>query len=91
MDFKKYKGNGIKRSEPCLKKSWFWRKYSNFRQTYIEKFERTKYHWQYSKNNYWKKYYEIEEKMRNYSKFCKIDMDELDLVLWYKEAGEVFK
>ena len=34
---------------------------------------------------------EIEEKMRNYSKFCKIDMDELDLVLWYKEAGEVFK
>ncbi len=38
-----------------------------------------------------KKYYEIEEKMRNYSKFCKIDMDELDLVLWYKEAGEVFK
>ena len=38
-----------------------------------------------------KKYYEIEEKMRNYSKFCKIDMDKLDLVLWYKEAGEVFK
>ena len=38
-----------------------------------------------------KLYLEIEEKMRNYSKFCKIDMDELDLVLWYKEAGEVFK
>ena len=38
-----------------------------------------------------KKYYEIEEKMRNYSKFCKINMNELDLVLWYKEAGEVFK
>ncbi len=38
-----------------------------------------------------KKYYEIEEKMREYSKFSKIRMDELDLVLWYKEAGEVFK
>lgn len=38
-----------------------------------------------------KKYYEIEEKMRQYSKYCGIKMDELDLVLWYKEAGEVFK
>lgn len=38
-----------------------------------------------------KKYYEIEEKMREYSDFSKIKMDELDLVLWYKEAGEIFK
>ncbi|WP_304178491.1 N-glycosylase/DNA lyase [Leptotrichia trevisanii] len=38
-----------------------------------------------------KKYYEIEEKMRKYSEFSKIKMDELDLVLWYKEAGEIFK
>ena len=38
-----------------------------------------------------KKYYEIEEKMREYSKYSGIKMDELDLVLWYKEAGEVFK
>ena len=38
-----------------------------------------------------KKYYEIEEKMREYSNFSKIKMDELDLVLWYKEAGEIFK
>ena len=38
-----------------------------------------------------KKYYEIEEKMREYSYFSKIKMDELDLVLWYKEAGEIFK
>ena len=38
-----------------------------------------------------KKYYEIEEKMREYSDFSKIRMDELDLVLWYKEAGEIFK
>lgn len=38
-----------------------------------------------------KKYYEIEEKMREYSIFSKIKMDELDLVLWYKEAGEIFK
>ncbi|RRD38905.1 N-glycosylase/DNA lyase [Leptotrichia sp. OH3620_COT-345] len=38
-----------------------------------------------------KKYYEIEEKMREYSEYSGIRMDELDLVLWYKEAGEVFK
>lgn len=38
-----------------------------------------------------KKYYEIEEKMKEYSKFSNIKMDELDLTLWYKEAGEVFK
>ena len=38
-----------------------------------------------------KRYYEIEEKMREYSEFSKIKMDELDLVLWYKEAGEIFK
>ena len=38
-----------------------------------------------------KKYYEIEEKMREYSKFSKIKMDELDLVLWYKQTGQIFK
>ena len=38
-----------------------------------------------------KKYYEIEEKMRNYCKFVKIPMDEMDLLLWYKEAGVIFK
>ncbi|MDO5089572.1 MAG: N-glycosylase/DNA lyase [Leptotrichiaceae bacterium] len=38
-----------------------------------------------------KKYYEIEEKMKQYSEYSGIGMDELDLVLWYKEAGEVFK
>ena len=38
-----------------------------------------------------KKYYEIEEKMREYSNFSKIKMDELDLVLWYKQTGEIFK
>ena len=32
-----------------------------------------------------KKYYEIEEKMRNYSKFCKIDMDELEKVALEKK------
>lgn len=38
-----------------------------------------------------KKYYEIEEAMKKYSEYTGIKMDELDLVLWYKEAGEVFK
>ena len=38
-----------------------------------------------------KKYYEIEEKMRDYCEFVKIPMDEMDLLLWYKEAGVIFK
>ena len=38
-----------------------------------------------------KLYLEIEEKMRNYCKFVKIPMDEMDLLLWYKEAGVIFK
>lgn len=36
-------------------------------------------------------YIDIENKMRDYSKFSGIKMDELDLTLWYKEAGHVFK
>lgn len=38
-----------------------------------------------------KKYLEIEEKMRKYCKSVNIPMDELDLLLWYKEAGQIFK
>ena len=38
-----------------------------------------------------KLYLEIEEKMRNYCEFVKIPMDEMDLLLWYKEAGVIFK
>lgn len=36
-------------------------------------------------------YLEIEQKMREYCKFVKIPMDEMDILLWYKEAGEIFK
>ena len=38
-----------------------------------------------------KNYLEIEEKMKEFCKISKISMDELDLLLWYKEAGEIFK
>lgn len=38
-----------------------------------------------------KLYIEIEEKMKKYCEFVKIPMDEMDLLLWYKEAGEIFK
>lgn len=38
-----------------------------------------------------KLYLEIEEKMKAYCKFISISMDSLDLLLWYKEAGEIFK
>ena len=38
-----------------------------------------------------KSYLEIEEKMKKFCKLANIKMDELDLLLWYKEAGEIFK
>lgn len=36
-------------------------------------------------------YLEIEKKMKEYCDFIKIPMDEMDLLLWYKEAGVIFK
>ena len=36
-------------------------------------------------------YLEIERKMIAFSKEANIPMGHLDLLLWYKEAGEVFK
>ena len=36
-------------------------------------------------------YLSIEEKLSKYSKKIDIPMEHLDFVLWYKEAGEVFK
>lgn len=38
-----------------------------------------------------KLYLEIEEKMKKYCDFVKIPMDEMDLLLWHKETGEIFK
>lgn len=38
-----------------------------------------------------KTYMEIEQKMKEFSERLNIPMGHLDLLLWYKEAGEVFK
>lgn len=38
-----------------------------------------------------KKYLEIEDKMREFSRKVNIPMDELDLLFWSEETGEVFK
>ncbi|MFH0975013.1 MAG: N-glycosylase/DNA lyase [Spirochaetota bacterium] len=38
-----------------------------------------------------KKYLEMEEQLKIFAKEIKIPADHLDFVLWYKEAGEVFK
>ena len=38
-----------------------------------------------------KKYIEIEKKMRNFAKRINIPINHLDLVLWYKETGQIFK
>ena len=36
-------------------------------------------------------YFEIENKFQNFSKKVKIPMDELDLLFWSMETGEIFK
>ncbi len=36
-------------------------------------------------------YFEIERKMREFAEKISIPMSHLDLVLWYKETGEIFK
>ncbi len=38
-----------------------------------------------------KKYYEIEKRMKEFSRNVNIPMSHLDLVFWYKETGEIFK
>lgn len=38
-----------------------------------------------------KVYLMLEDKLRNYSKESGIPLEHLDFVLWYKEAGEIFK
>ncbi len=38
-----------------------------------------------------KRYLEIEEKMKEFSENIGIPLDELDLLLWSKETGEIFK
>jgi N-glycosylase/DNA lyase len=38
-----------------------------------------------------KKYMEIEDSMKSFSEKIEIPMDELDLLFWSEEAGEVFK
>ena len=38
-----------------------------------------------------KNYVEMEAKLKEYVKTIDIPMDEMDLLLWYKEAGEIFK
>lgn len=37
------------------------------------------------------KYFKIEEKMKAFAKKINIPLNHLDLLLWYKETGEVFK
>ncbi len=38
-----------------------------------------------------KRYMDIEESMRQFSRKLDIPMDHLDLLLWYREAGELYK
>jgi len=38
-----------------------------------------------------RRYFEIEKRMMEFSKAVQIPMSYLDLVMWYKETGEIFK
>ncbi|MFN3330277.1 MAG: DNA lyase, partial [Pyrinomonadaceae bacterium] len=37
------------------------------------------------------KYLEIEQKLKDFSKYLKIDFDEMDFVLWSIKTGEILK
>jgi len=37
------------------------------------------------------RYFEIERKMHEFAEKINIPMSHLDLVLWYKETGKIFK
>ena len=39
----------------------------------------------------WKRYFAIEKRMEQFAESVKIPMNHLDLVLWYKGTGELFK
>ncbi|MCZ2845769.1 MAG: DNA lyase, partial [Candidatus Bathyarchaeota archaeon] len=38
-----------------------------------------------------RKYYEIENRMKEFSNNVGIPVEHLDLLFWYKETGEIFK
>lgn len=38
-----------------------------------------------------RRYFDIEKRMMEFSKAAQIPMSHLDLVMWYKETGEIFK
>lgn len=38
-----------------------------------------------------KRYLQIEKEMQKFAEYINIPLNQLDLLLWYKEAGEVFK
>jgi len=37
------------------------------------------------------RYFDIEKRMTEFSKAIQIPMSYLDMVMWYKEKGEIFK
>ncbi len=88
---KNIKGMGMKEANHVLRNLGFGEKIAILDRHILRNLAELKVIPEIPKSITTKKYYEIEEKMRAYSDYSEIRMDELDLVLWYKEAGEVFK
>ena len=89
--FKNIKGMGMKEANHVLRNLGFGDNIAILDRHILKNLEKLGVIEEIPKSITEKKYYEIESKMREYSKSSKIPMVALDLVLWYKEAGEIFK
>ena len=88
---KNVKGMGLKEANHVLRNLGFGKEIAILDRHILRNLQRLNIIEEIPKTLTEKKYYEIEEAMKKYSEYSGIKMDELDLVLWYKEAGEVFK
>ncbi len=88
---KNIKGMGYKEASHFLRNIGFYEDISILDRHILKNLKRLSIVEEIPKSLSRKKYLEIENKMREFSKKIKIPLSHLDFVLWYKETKEVFK
>lgn len=88
---KNIKGIGFKEASHFLRNIGFYKDITILDRHILRNLEKAKVIKEIPKTITENKYLEIENKMKKYSKDINIPIEYLDFVLWYKEAGEVFK
>lgn len=89
--FETVKGMGLKEASHLLRNLGFGNDLAILDRHILRNLERLNVISEIPKTLTKKTYLEIEEKMKKFAKDENIEMEDLDLILWYKEAGEVFK